>query len=324
MKRRDFLGAIGIAAALPRTARAQQSIPTIGFIGSGSPDFFRSRIRPFHESLAEQGYTDGRNISVEYRWAEGQNERLKPMALELVQRRVSVIVAVGEPTALAAKAATQSIPIAFIVGGDPVEAGLVASLQNPGGNATGVTLLNIGMASKRLQLLNELVPSAARIAALIDPTAPRFSVQAGQLEEAAGSLRIGVDAFHASTSREIEEAFRTIAQRRLGALVIGPSIRFNGLSVELGALSLRFSVPAIYQTREFVSAGGLAAYGGSGPEAYRSLAIYCARILKGEPPRSLPVQQAAKVEMFINMKTAKTLGISVPLPLLGRADEVIE
>jgi putative tryptophan/tyrosine transport system substrate-binding protein len=323
MRRRAFIAGLGGVAVWPAVARGQ-SIPVIGLLSSERPAVMAMRLEALRRGLAEAGYTENVNVRVEYRWAEDNHDRLNGLALELVQLRVSVIVSLGDPAAQAAKRATRSIPILFVAGGDPVQSGLVASLQNPGANITGVTVLNIDMTPKRLQLLNELVPSATRIAALLDPTARNFDFQSGQLTAAAAALGVGVDVVNASSLREIEQAFGTVSQRRNGAMVIGASVRFNGLSEQIGALSLRYAVPAIYQTREFVVAGGLATYGGSVPDAWRLLAVYCARIIRGELPQSLPVQQITKVEMLINMKTAKKLGIGIPLPILGRADEVIE
>ena len=326
MRRREFINLIGAAAASwPLPARAQQGASVrIGFISSASLDLFKVRVQAFHRGLAEQGYVEGQNVVAEYRWAEGQNEYLKQMAQELVTRRVAVIVASGEPAALAAKAATHSTPIVFVGGSDPVQLGIVGSLKNPGGNVTGITVLNVEMASKRLQVLHEIVPSASRVAALLDRSSPGSAGIAKQLSEAAISLGVGVDVIYANDNREVVEAFGGLAQRQTRALLIGSSARFNAQSEQLGLLSMQNQVPAIYQTREFVTAGGLAAYGGSIVDAYRLAGSYCGRILKGEGAGNLPIHQATRVEMIINMKTAKALGISIPLPLLGRADEVIE
>jgi putative ABC transport system substrate-binding protein len=276
--------------------------------------------------LAESGYVEGRNLAIEYRWAKGQNDRLPAMAADLVQQRVAVIVAVdGTATALAAKAATATIPIVFIVGADPVELGLVASLARPGGNMTGVGALALGTAAKRLQLLHELVPAAADIAFLRNPTNPYYAaLETAELQAAAGVLGLRLLLLNASSPGEIEVAFANLVAQRASAFLLGTDPFFMTARDQLVALANRHAVPAIYPFREDAVAGGLISYGTSLPDAFRLVGSYTGRILSGNKPADLPVQQVTKMEMVINLKTAKALGVSTPLPLLGRADEVIE
>jgi putative ABC transport system substrate-binding protein len=326
MKRRDFITVLAGAAAWPLAARAQQAMPVIGVLSAEWPDLFTDRLRVFHDGLRETGYVEGQNLAIEYRWAEGRNDRLPALAAELVRRQVSVIVTAGStPAALAARAATTTIPTVFYLGADPVEAGLVTSLSRPGGNLTGVVTLNVEIAPKRLELLHELVPSATIIAALINPTTPVLAeTLTKDLQTAAHKLGVQLHVLHASSERDFDTVFVTLVQLRAGGLVIGTDALFNSRSEELAAMALRYAVPAIYQYREFVSAGGLMSYGTTVADTYRPLGVYTGRILKGEKPAQLAVQQATKLELIVNLKTAKALGISVPLPLLGRADEVIE
>ena len=327
MRRREFILALGGAAAWPLTARAQQAtMPVIGVLSAEWPDLFADRLRAFRQGLSETGYIEGQNVAVEYHWAEGRNDRLPTLAAELVRRQVTVIVTPGSaPAALAAKAATITIPIVFYVGADPVDAGLVASLSRPGGNLTGVVSLNVEVGPKRLELLHEMVPAATVIALLVNPTNPTLAEPLTRdLQAAARTLGLQLHILHAGSEREFETAFATLVQLRANALVIGADALFNSRSEQLAALSVRHAVPAIYQFREFAAAGGLMSYGSTVVGAYRPLGIYTGRILKGDKPADLPVQQAVKVELIINLKTAKALGLSVPLPLLGRADEVIE
>jgi putative tryptophan/tyrosine transport system substrate-binding protein len=328
MRRRQFIRLLGgAAAAWPLAARAQQAaMPVVGFLSAEWPDLFADRLRVFHDGLRETGYVEGRNLAIEYRWAEGRNDRLPALAAELVRRQVSVIVTAGStPAALAARAATTTIPTVFYLGADPVEAGLVTSLSRPGGNLTGVVTLNVEIAPKRLELLHELVPTTTIIAALINPTTPVLAeTLTRDLQTAARTLGLQLHLLQASSEREIDTAFATLDQLRAGGLVIGADALFNSRSEQLAALALRHAVPAIYQYREFVSAGGLMSYGTTVADTYRPLGVYTGRILKGEKPAELAVQQATKLELIINMKTAKALGITVPLPLVGRADEVIE
>jgi putative ABC transport system substrate-binding protein len=326
--RREFITLLGGAAATwPLAARAQQpSMPVIGFLSPTSPNSRAELIAAFHQGLAEVGYVEGRNVAIEYRWAKDQNEQLPFMAADLVQRRVSVIVAIdGTAAALAAKAATSTIPIVFIVGADPVELGLVASLGRPGGNITGVGALAVGTAAKRLQLLHELVPAAAGIAFLRNPTNPYFSaLETRELQAAATVLGVRLLLLNASSPHEIEVAFANLVAQRAGAFLLGTDPFFMTARDQLVALANRHTVPAIYPFREDAAAGGLVSYGASNRDAFRLVGDYTGRILSGDRPADLPVQQVTRIEMAINLKTANALGLTVPLPLLARADEVIE
>jgi putative ABC transport system substrate-binding protein len=324
LKRREFISLLGGAAvAWPLTARAQQSaMPVVGVLSAEWPNLFSDRLRAFHDGLRETGYVEGRNLAIEYRWAEGQNDRLPALAAELVRRQVTVIVSTSTPAVLAARTATTTIPIVFFVAMDPVQLGLVTSLSRPGGNLTGVVTLNVEVAAKRLELLHELVPTATIVALLVNPTSTALAeTTTRELETAARTLGLEFHILHASSEREIDTAFATLVQLRAGALVIGADALFNSRSEQLAALTIRHRVPAIYQFREFVSAGGLMAYGSTVLDTYRPLGVYTGRILKGEKPADLPVQQATKVELVINMKTAKALALSIPMPLIGRVDE---
>jgi putative ABC transport system substrate-binding protein len=326
--RREFITLLGsTAAAWPLIARAQQpAIPVIGLLGSASLDLWASRMRAFHQGLSETGYVDGRNVAIEYRWAEGHNDRLPALAADLVRRRVTVIVAPGStPAALAAKAATSTIPIVFWIGGDPIELGLVASLNRPEGNLTGVTTLNQELVAKRVELLHEVVPGTSSIALLINPTSPTLTKTAIEdAQAAARSLGLELHVLNASTERDFDVVFANLIQLRAGGLVIGSDAFFSSQFEQLSVLAIRHAVPTVYQFREFAAAGGLMSYGGSLTNAYRGVGVYTGRILKGEKPADLPVQQVTKVELIINLKTAKALGLNIPLPLIGRADEVIE
>ena len=325
MRRREFLGGLGGAAAVwPLAARAQQpAIPVVGFLNSGSPASYPHNVRKFHEGLREAGFVEGRNVTVEYRWADDQADRLPAMAADLVRRQVAVIFANG-PAALSAKAATAMIPIVFVTAVDPIEARLVGSLNHPGGNLTGVTTLNVEVGPKQLQLLHELIPSATIIAVLVNPNSPGADVQTRGLPMVAGALGLRLHVLHASADRDFEVAFANLLQLRAGALMIAQDAFFSSRIAQLATLTVRHAVPAINALREFAAAGGLMSYGANFTDAYRLVGIYTGRILKGEKPTELPVQQATKVELIINLKTAKTLGVAVSLPLLGRADEVIE
>jgi putative ABC transport system substrate-binding protein len=330
MRRRDFVkGIVGSAGAWPFAARAQQAaMPVVGVLSAEWPNAVTAdRLRAFREGLNDTGYVEGRNVTIEYRWAEGRIDRLPALAAELVRLPVNVIVCAGSTAAaIAAKAASTTVPIVYYGGADPVSMGLVASLSRPGGNLTGVTTLNVELAAKRLELLHELVPTAKIIAALINPT--NLSVinetETRDLQAAARALGLTLHVLYASSEQEIDTAFMTLVQLRAGALVICTDILFNSVSEQLAVLTLRHAVPAIYQFREFVLSGGLASFGTTVADTYRPLGIYTGRILKGEKPADLPVQQATKLQLIINMKTAKALGITVPLPLSGRADELIE
>jgi putative ABC transport system substrate-binding protein len=325
IRRREFITLLGGAAAWPVAARAQQPTPVIGFLNSGSPDADRDRVRTFRQGLSETGYVEGRNVTIEYLWADDHNDRLPAMAVDLVHRSVNVIVTGGTPATLAARAATKTIPIVFVLSTDPVQAGLVASLNRPGGNITGVTGLNVELAPKKLELLHELLPSAASVALLVNPTnTVATEHETRTVQSAARTFGLRLHILHASTERNFETAFVSLAQLRAEALVIGSDLFFTSRAEQLAALTLRHAVPAIYQFREFTAAGGLMSYGGSFSDWGRQAGIHTGRILAGAKPADLPVQQATRVELFINLKTAKTLGITVPLPLSARADEVVE
>jgi putative tryptophan/tyrosine transport system substrate-binding protein len=327
MRRREFITLLSGLAAWPLTARAQQpALPVIGFLSSESPALFANLLDAFRQGLREVGYVDGQNVAIEYRWAEGQNDRLPALATDLVHRRVRVIAApVTTPGALAAKAATATIPIVFFTGGDPVALGLVASLSRPGGNITGVTSLGEELAAKRLELMHELMPSATIMALLVNPANTALiasTTKAAQI--AARALGLQLHILQASTEGEFDTVFATLAQLRASALVIAVDSFFTGRREQLAALALRHRMPAIYQSRDFAEAGGLMSYSANLREALRLVGIYTGRIVKGEKPADLPVQQATKVELIINLKVAKTLGITVPNTLIGRADGVIE
>jgi putative ABC transport system substrate-binding protein len=327
MKRREFITVLGGAVAWPFGARAQQlAMPVIGFLGIGSPDKDANRVRAFRQGLSEVGYVQGQNLAIEFRWAEGYSDGLPALAADLVRRKVMAIFTTGGlPPALAAKAATTTIPIVFLVGGDPVRLGLVASLNQPGGNLTGVTTMGTEIGPKRLELLHQLVPTATEIALLVNPSSPTLAESQSQDHRAAArSLGLKLQVMHASNDRELEAVFETLGNLRAGALVIGGDGFFNNRSEQIAAMTLRHTIPAIYQYREFAAAGGLLSYGGSLTDMYRLAGVYTGRILKGEKPADLPVQQSTKVELIINLKTAKALGIDVPPTLLVRADEVIE
>jgi putative ABC transport system substrate-binding protein len=326
MRRREFISLLGGAAVWPLAARAQQAaLPVIGLLSSRSPDDSARFLAAFRHGLNETGYVEGQNVAIEYRWAQGRYDQLPSLADDLARRRVTVIVAPeSSPGALVAKAATSTIPIVFHVGVDPVALGIVPSLSRPGGNITGVASLNVEVGPKRLELLHELVPSATVIALLVNPASPIAEALATNAHSAARTLGLELHVLHASAERDFDTVFANLRQLRAGGLVIGSDVFFNTQSRRLAALAVHFAVPAIYQYREFVEAGGLMSYGGSLTDPYRLIGLYTGRILKGEKPADLPVQQSTKVELIINLKTARALGLTVPITLLGRADEVIE
>jgi ABC-type uncharacterized transport system substrate-binding protein len=326
MRRREFISFLGGATAWPLGARAQRApIPVVGFMSARSADDSVRLVAAFRHGLAEAGYVEGRNVALEFRWVEDQNDQLVALAADLVRRQVTVIVADSTPGALAAKVATATIPIVVSLGSNPLEVGLVASLNRPGGNLTGVTTLNVEVGPKRLELLHELVPTATVVALLVNPTSPNLAeTTAKDLRAAARTLGLQIHILHASAERDFDTVFATLVKLRAGALVIGSDAFFDSRSEQLAALAVRHAVPAIYQFREFAAAGGLTSYGGSYTDPFRQAGVYTGRILKGEKPADLPIQQSSKVELFINLKTARALGLNFPPALLGRADEVIE
>ena len=327
MRRRDFIKVVaGSAAAWPLAVRAQQpAVPVIGFLGPGSAGSDAYRVTAFRQGLNESGYVEGQNLTIDYRWAEGHYDRLPALAADLVHNRVAVIAASSLPAALAAKAATAIIPIVFETAANPVKVGLVASLNRPGGNVTGVTQLSEEIAPKRLELLHELLPTAHIIALLVNPADPAIAEpQAREVLSAAGTLGLELHLLNASSERDFDAVFAKLVELRAGGLVIGGDAFFTSHIKQLAALTVQHAVPAAYQWREFAAAGGLMSYGSNISDTHRLVGIYTGRILKGEKPAELPVQQATKVEFYINLKTAKALGLNVPNTLIGRADEVIE
>jgi len=328
MRRREFVTLFGGAAvAWPLAARAQQArVPVIGFFGSDSPELYAFRLRAFRDGLRETGYVEGGNVAFEYRWAEGHYDRFPALLAELVSLKVNLIGAfAGNSPALAAKAATATIPILFATGGDPIVVGLVASLSRPGGNITGATALAVELGAKQLEVLHELVPTATSIALLVNPTNPtNADTLSRDLQVAARTRGVELHVLHASTESDFDTVFASLRQLRANALVVGADPFFNSHAQRLTALAARHAVPTIYPYREYVTAGGLVSYGESLTDLYRLVGTYAGRILKGEKPADLPVQQSTKIELFINLKTAQALGLHVPDKLLALADEVIE
>jgi len=328
LRRREFIAFLGgTAAAYPLAARAQQQpMPVVGFLNSASLDTFPRQLVAFRQGLKEAGYVEGENLAIEYRWAEGQFDRLPALAGELVRRRVAVIAATGgTPSALAAKAATTTIPIVFSVGDDPAKLGLVASLARPGGNATGTNFFVYELGAKRLALLRELVPAAARVAVLANPAnAALTETMLTDVEAAARDISLQMQIVNASTSREIDAAFAGLARERIDVVFVLPDSFFFSRRVQLAQLAARHAVPATYPVRDFAEVGGLMSYGTNTAEAWRQAGVYTGRILKGGNPADLPVVQVSKFELVINHQTARMLGLTVPATLLAVADEVIE
>jgi ABC-type uncharacterized transport system substrate-binding protein len=328
MRRREFITFLGGAAlARPRALYAQQAAtPVIGYLDVASPNGSEAIVAAFHRGLGMTGHLEGRNVAIEYRWADGHNDRLPELAADLVRRKVTVIATPGSTAAaLAAKGTTTTIPIIFATGADPIAAGLVPSLSRPGGNVTGVATLNTEVGQKRLELLHQVIPSASVVALLINPTNPVISEPlASDVQAAARKLRMQLQVLRASSDGEIEAAFAALRGLQVGGLMVGSDQFFNSRSKQLAALALRHSVPVVYQYREFTAAGGLISYGASLTEAFQLAGVYTGRILNGEKPADLPVQQSTKVELSINLKTAKALGLAIPPSLLVAADEVIE
>jgi putative ABC transport system substrate-binding protein len=327
MRRREFITLLGgTAVAWPLVARAQQpATPVIGFVNVASPQGYAQPLSAFLKGLGETSYVDGHNVTIEYRWAEGRIDRLPAIIADLVHSQVAVIAATSTPAALAAKEATTTIPIVFETGGDPIQLGLVASLSRPGGNVTGVTQMSQEVAPKELELLHELLPAVRVLALLVNPADPALSeTQSSAFLSAAHALGLELHILNASTESDFDAVFANVSLLRAGGLMIATDALFTSHSDLLGALAARHTVPAIYKGREFAAAGGLMSYGSDVADSYRLAGTYAGRILKGDKPGDLPVQQATKIELIINMKTAKALGITFPLTLLGRADEVIE
>jgi ABC-type uncharacterized transport system substrate-binding protein len=326
MRRREFITLVGGAAAWPLGARAQQPAPpVIGFLHSQSPDGFTEPLRAFRQGLKESGFVENETVAIEYRWAETRTDQLPALAAELVRKRVAVIVAFSPPPALAAKAATTTIPIVFNSGDDPVRLGLVSSLARPGGNLTGINFFVGELAAKRLELLRELVPGAARIALLLDPSAGEITeITLRDVETAARAKGLQIQVLNVQTSREINAAVASFGREQPDALFVGPGPFFTSRRVQLALVAAAHRVPAIYPVRQFTEAGGLMSYGASLTDAYRQVGVYAGRILKGAKPADLPVLQSSKFELVINAETARLLGLTVPDKLLATADEVIE
>jgi putative ABC transport system substrate-binding protein len=326
MRRREFIALLGGAAAWPVTARAQQAaMPVVGYLSARSPQDTAHLVQAFRRGLAEAGFVEGQNVLIEYRWAFGQHDRLPGLAADLVRNPLTVLVTTGgEVAALAAKAATSTIPIAFIIGTDPVKLGLAASYNRPGGNATGINILTNSLEPKRLELLRELVPQASAIGALFDPTFLAYEDQFRDVREAARALDLQVYELRASTDAEIDLAYETVARQRIAAVTVAAGPFFDTRRDRLVALAARHTVPTMYHFREYTEAGGLMSYGSNIAEAYRQIGVYAAGILKGAKPAELPILQPTKFELVLNLKTAKALGLKVPLTMQVAADEVIE
>ena len=324
LKRREFITLLSGAAAWPLAVSAQQSaLPVIGFLHSESANDTAHLLRAFNQGLREAGYVEGRNVAVEYRWAESRYEQLPALAADLVARHVALIAANG-PAIEAARAATTTIPIVFFAGGDPVKLGLVASLARPGGDLTGITNMGVELGPKRLEILHELVPTAATLGVLVNPTFPDAEGQSEAVRQAAHAMSLQLHVLRANTAEDFDHVFAGLAEQRAGGLVIVTDPFFNTRQEQLAALALRHSMPTIYHNHEFVAAGGLAGYGNSSTDLWRQIGAYAGRILHGEKPADLPVQQPTKFELLVNLKTAKALGLIIPMTLQAAADEVIE
>jgi len=326
MQRREFITLLGgAAAAWPLAAHAQQPAkPVIGILGGPTANSWAPQVAAFHKGLSEAGYTEGRNVAIEARWADGQYDRLPAMAADLIQRQVTVIVAFTTPAARAAKAATATVPIVFTTISDPVQIGLVASLSRPGGNVTGMSTLSVEVGPKLLEVLHEVVPKATKIALLVNPTNPNSETESKKLQAAASMRGLHLQVLNASTERDMDAAFATLGQLGADGLIIIRDAFFQTRIEQFAALSVRHAMPTIFQDRAFAVAGGLMSYSSSDEDLYRQAGVYTGRILKGDKPADLPVVQSTKVELIINLKTAKALGLNVPNTLVGRADEVIE
>jgi len=326
VRRRHFITLIGAAAAVwPLAARGQQAaMPVIGFLHGASFEGYKPMVTSFRQGLKEAGYVDGYNVAIEFRWAEGHYDQLPAMAADLVRRQVAVIVTGGTPAAFAAKEATSTIPTVISVGIDPVQLGLVGSLNRPGGNVTGTAVLTVELGAKKLEMLHELLPTAAAIVLLVNPTNPNVESETRVVQDAARLLGLHLHVLHASTESQIDAAFGALVELRASALIVGVEPFLNDSRAQIVALAARYAVPAVYGVRDFVTAGGLMSYGTDLVDIYRQSGIYAGKILKGARPADLPVQQLTKVALVINLKTAKTLGLTIPTTLLGRADEVIE
>jgi putative ABC transport system substrate-binding protein len=326
MRRRNFISLVGGVAAWPRAARAQKTMPVIGFLHSASAATYANLVAAFRQGLSEAGYVEGQNVAIEYRWADDHNERLPALAAELVHRKVAVIVTPSSTAAtLAAKAATATIPIVFEIGADPVKIGLVASLNRPGGNATGISDIGVQIGAKRLGLLRELLPQAMRFAVLVNPNNPFIAEPfVTEMQAAASAIGQQIEVVTASTKSEIDTAFATLIQKRFDGFLISPEALFVDRRVQLITLAARHALPALYHRRELAEAGGLMSYGSNLADQFRQTGVYAGRILKGEKAAEMPVQLPTKFEFIINLQTAKTVGINIPPTLLARADEVIE
>ena len=324
MQRREFITLLGGAATWPLAARAQQpAMPVIGFLNSASPGPYPP-LSAFLKGLNDRGFVEGRNVAIEYRWAEGHYERLPALIADLVQRNVSVIAATSTPAAVAAKAANTTIPIVFTTSGDPVQLGFVSSLSQPGGNLTGATQLNVEVSAKRLELMHEALPIATNFALLVNPPGPNTRAELGDYNAAATALGLTLHVLRASSEQNLGSVFESLSQLKTEALVIGSDPFFSRYIEKIAELALRYRMPAIYQYAEFTTAGGLMSYGGNVGESYHIAGVYVGRILNGEKPANLPVQQVIKVELIVNLKTAKALGITVPSQIVARADEIID